>query len=317
MSKLSNNQGRAYEYVCLIELHKEIKKHRVVAIKKNSSYEASKRAFDTLTPSEKKMYQVSASAMIPAILECEPLIIEKSTDVLELFIQQDEAGEMGDVRDIIIKRGEIKWEIGLSIKHNHFAVKHSRLSSTIDFGKKWFNIPCSATYWRNIEPVFNYLQLQKKNNLKFADLPNKEKDVYIPILKSFITEIKRQNKEHIDLPKKLVEYLLSKYDFYKIISLDKKQLTEIQAFNTHGTLNKSYKGNKPTIFIPIAKLPTQIIKLDFHPERNNTIELYLDEGWYFTFRIHNAETYVTPSLKFDIQLAGMPSSILTINCIWR
>lgn len=34
----------------------------------------------------------------------------------------------GDVRDIVIKRKDIEWEVGLSIKHNHDAVKHSRLA---------------------------------------------------------------------------------------------------------------------------------------------------------------------------------------------
>lgn len=32
--------------------------------------------------------------------------------------EQDEEGEKGDVRDIIIARSRLKWEIGLSIKHN-------------------------------------------------------------------------------------------------------------------------------------------------------------------------------------------------------
>ena len=71
--------------------------------------------------------------MIPALFECEPRIIENDGEFLDLYIQQDEEGEKGDVRDIIVARKTLKWEIGLSIKHNHFAVKHSRLSPTIDF----------------------------------------------------------------------------------------------------------------------------------------------------------------------------------------
>ena len=43
----------------------------------------------------------------------------------------------------------------------------------------------------------------------------------------------------------------------------------------------------------------------------------MDEGWQFTFRIHNASTLVEPSLKFDIQIVGMPTAIITINCIWE
>ena len=31
-----------------------------------------------------------------------------------------------------------------------------------------------------------------------------------------------------------------------------------------------------------------------------------DNGWQFSFRVHNAEKHVTPSLKFDIQIEGMP-----------
>ena len=56
---------------------------------------------------------------------------------------------------------------------------------------------------------------------------------------------------------------------------------------------------------------------DFVPGKTNTVELYMDGGWQFSFRIHNAETYVKASLKFDIQIVGMPAAIITINCNWR
>lgn len=42
----------------------------------------------------------------------------------------------------------------------------------------------------------------------------------------------------------------------------------------------------------------------------------MDGGWQFSFRIHNASTIVEPSLKFDIQIIGMPVTILTINSTW-
>ena len=42
----------------------------------------------------------------------------------------------------------------------------------------------------------------------------------------------------------------------------------------------------------------------------------MDEGWQFSFRIHNASTYVENSLKFDIQIVGMPASIISIDCMW-
>ena len=317
MSKLSNNQGRGYEYACLFELHDAISKHRAVNIVDNSSLEAARRAYNTLSAVERNTLHISAKAMIPVVFECEPRILEKDDDTLELFIQQDEEGEKGDVRDIIIARNTLKWEIGLSIKHNHFAVKHSRLSPSIDFGDKWFGVPCSKHYWTDVEPIFSYLENAKRQGKKFNELPDKDHAVYKPIIAAFIDEVERQYKEHRELPRKMVEYLLSKYDFYKVISIDSHKMTQIQTYNVHGTLNKASKSQKPTIIVPVASLPKRIIKMDFYPGRNNTAELFMDNGWTFSFRIHNAETYAAPTLKFDIQIKGMPTDILTINCIWK
>ncbi len=72
--------------------------------------------------------------------ELEPLILENDNDTLSLSLQTDNQGQDGDVRDVLIVRKGIDWEIGLSIKHNHFAVKHSRLSKKLDFVKKWESI---------------------------------------------------------------------------------------------------------------------------------------------------------------------------------
>ena len=42
----------------------------------------------------------------------------------------------------------------------------------------------------------------------------------------------------------------------------------------------------------------------------------MDGGWQFSFRIHNASTIVEPSLKFDIQFVGEPTSVSVIRCKW-
>ena len=317
MSNLSNDQGRAYEFVCLQTLHREIAKHRPAQIVENSSFLAALNAWNTLSETEQHTYQRSAEAAVATLFSLEPLILEQGNDMLEIFIQPDQAGQQGDVRDILIIRCDIQWEIGLSIKHNHFAVKHSRLSATIDFGNGWFGVPCSQTYWDAVNPVFAYLADEKSKGTLFEELPDKENDVYIPILKAFIEEIKSQYTVHKDIPAKMVEYLLSKFDFYKVISIDRYQLTQVQSYNIHGTLNKPSRTEQPAIQVPIASLPTRIVSLDFMPDRNNTVELYMDGGWQFTFRIHNAATKVEPSLKFDVQIVGMPTAIITIDCHWR
>ena len=247
----------------------------------------------------------------------EPMILEKDDDVVKLTIQTDDQGKEGDVRDIVISRANVSWEIGLSIKHNHFAVKHSRIAKNLDFAKKWFNVPCSQEYWGEIKPIFSRLEILKSQNVRWSDVENKDKTIYVPLLTAFKNEIINANKKDSSIPRNMVEYLLGEFDFYKIISVDAKRLTQIESFNMHGTLNHSTKTVKSKIFIPVVDLPTRIVSFDFKPNSSNTLELYMDNGWQFSFRIHNAETMVVPSLKFDIQIVGMPTTIISINCLWK
>ena len=318
MSSKSNNQGRAYEFAYLNILHEEISKYRLSRIEKNSSYEAAEKAWNTLEESEKDMYKLSALAGANAILELEPLILDDGDDELELKIQADEKGKEGDVRDVLIIRRNIEWEIGLSVKHNHFAVKHSRLSKGLDFGEKWYGIKCSEEYWNDVKPIFDYLEQEKSKASKWKDLPSKEDDVYYPLLMAFKGELDRQNKLYSkDIPKLMVEYLLGEFDFYKVIGIDSKRITQVQSYNLRGTLNKEGVKRKRSIKLPIASLPTRIVSLEFKPGSKNTLELYLDRGWQFSFRIHNASSKVETSLKFDIQIIGMPTTIISIDCKWK
>lgn len=317
MSKQSNNQGRAYEYTCITTLYNEVGKLRNVEIEHNSAYDAALHAWSLVDPLFQNVLTESAKSTVVTIFDMEPKITEPSDDLLKLKIQTDNKGKEGDVRDIVISRKDIQWEIGLSIKHNHFAVKHSRLAKSLDFGQKWFHIPCSEKYWIDIKPIFDYLKKQKDSNKKWSDLPNKDKEVYIPLLQAFVEEIMRSNQLNTEVPKRMVEYLLGEFDFYKVISIDSRRLTQVQTYNIHGKLNQASKISKPKIELPIAYLPTRIVSLGFKPNSTNTVELYMDGGWQFSFRIHNASTIVETSLKFDIQIIGMPAAIISIDCKWN
>ncbi len=317
MSSKSNFQGRAYEFACLNALNDEIKKLRPVKIETTGGYDAAKRAWNAIDNSLQVVMEESALAAVETLFELEPLIVEDGDDELVLKIQQDSRGEEGDVRDILMVRRNIEWEIGLSLKHNHFAVKHSRLSRSLDFGDKWFGVPCSKKYWEDIKPIFDYLVEEKFKGTNWSELPAKEVDVYIPLLTAFMNEVRRSNENDDSIPRKMVEYLLGEFDFYKVVGIDNKRITQIQTFNLHGTLNQSSKKEMPKIKIPIASLPSRIVSLEFKPNSTNTIELYMDGGWQFSFRIHNASTKVEPSLKFDVQILGIPTAITTIECKWQ
>ena len=317
MSNQSNDKGRAYEYICLQTLFREINDIRPAEIIENSSFYAAFRAWQTIDVTTRGTLRISAKAAVSTLFDMEPMIVEDDDDCVELYIQPDTQGEVGDVRDIIIVRKDIRWEIGLSIKHNHFAVKHSRLGKSLDFGDRWFGVPCSQDYWDEIRPIFTYIDQEKRANKKWSELLSKAEDVYIPLLNAFVNEINKADAENEGIPRKMVEYLLGEFDFYKVISIDNKNVTQIQTYNLRGTLNQASKREQPKIIVPVSSLPTRIVSLAFKPGSDNTVELYMYGGWQFSFRIHNASTYVESSLKFDIQIIGMPASIISINCSWN
>ena len=317
MSNCSNDLGRGYEYTWINVLYEALKTHRRVHIVKNSSLNANKRAWDSLNNQTHEIFRESATSAVKTILDLEPNLIEKTSDDLLLEFQQDQAGIVGDVRDILVKCDSAQWEIGFSIKHNHEAVKHSRISALLDFGQEWFNLPCGEKYWQKVKPVFDRLKREQENNVNWSDISDKDITVYVPLLKAFISEVKRAYKVDKSVPQKLIEYLIGTKDYYKIISHDNKRMTVIKTFNIHGTLNKPSKIKVSAITVPLVKLPTELVSLKFKTGSTNTVEIYLNNGWQLSFRIHNASTKVEPSLKFDIQFIGMPVSILTLECQWK
>lgn len=298
----------------LLELLKPLRKTDVVH---NSSYEANERAWNAISQEKQKLYTTSANAAANTIVELEPMMDENSVDTLILEFQKDEAGENGDVRDIVIHRDDIDWEIGLSIKHNHDAVKHSRLSHVLDFGKEWYGVPCSHDYWNDINQVFELLKCEKDRETAWADLDKKEETVYVPLLQAFLNEVTRAYRENPNIVVKMFEYLVGVKDYHKIVSHDSKKMTLIHTFNLHGTLNQPSAVKVSAFEVLTADIPTEIIAMRFKKNSNTTVEIYMDNGWAFSFRIHSASTVVQPSLKFDVQFISTPVSVMNIECKWH
>ena len=312
VSTKSNDQGRAYEYAWIQTLYKALAEYRKTRIIENSSLLTNEKAWSLMDADMQDIFMVSAGAAINTVLELEPRMLEIDKDELTLEFQKDGQGVKGDVRDIVIKRKDIEWEVGLSIKHNHDAVKHSRLSHKLDFGNEWFDMPCSDEYWDAVRPIFDKLKKEKENGKKWSEIEDKSQNVYIPLLQAFIDEVNRANKEDNTMPRKMIEYLIGVEDYYKVVSKDGKRLTMVHTFNMHDTLNKPAKNKVSAITVPVVKLPTRLVALEFKPNSDNTVEMYLDNGWQLSFRIHNASTKVEPSLKFDVQFISMPMEVLNI-----
>ena len=146
------NNGKAFEYALLVEFYERLKVLTKVSITINDPYNTAKGFFDGFDETEQAKFRISASASINFILDIEPRLSNgiDETDVLFLELVTDQRGQSGDVRDVLMIRSLQKWEIGISAKNNHRAVKHSRLSYKIDFGDKWLGISCSQNYFDEI-----------------------------------------------------------------------------------------------------------------------------------------------------------------------
>ena len=317
MSTRSNDQGRAYEYIWIQTLYKALYKRRKTRIIESSSLLANRNAWSNLDEDLQNDLALSAQAAINTLLELEPMLLESSNDELTLEFQMDKKGIEGDVRDIVIRRECTAWEIGLSIKHRHEDAKHSRLSKGLDFGNNWYGLPCSQYYFEAIQPVFTRLETAKNENKNWSDIQDKEKTVYVPLLQAFIDEINRAYKKDRSLPEKLLEYLIGCEDYYKIISHDEKRITLIRTFNVHGCLNRPGQVKVSIITVPRVKLPTELVAVKFKKDSKTTVEMYLNNGWQISFRIHSARTKVEPSLKFAIKFEGMPATVKTFVCEWK
>lgn len=309
--------GKAFEYALCTEAYNYLVKTHNVSAKNDHAYSVAKTCFSLFNERDQKDYLAAAHAAISHVIELEPRLQYSSapSDILTLQIMPDSEGIRGDVRDVLFIRSLQNWEIGISAKNNHKAVKHSRLSDKIDFGKEWLNLNCSNDYFDSVIPLFAELRLLRERNELWKNLKDKATQFYIPILEAFKSELMCLDKEHPSIvPSALLNYLIGNKDFYKVIKTKKK--TEIYGFNLHGTLNKPADNIKPKFKVSKLKLPNRIIELAFKPNSTNTLLLTFDEGWQISFRIHNASSKVEPSLKFDINLIGQPQSLYSNHMYW-
>lgn len=313
--------GKSFEYALLIQFEEKLKDKTNLELIKNSSFEIAKACFENVAENEKSHYLLTASFAVNFLMDIEPRLANDigKDDVLQLEILSDQHGKSGDVRDVLAIRLLQKWEIGVSAKNNHNAVKHSRLSSNIDFGEKWLGLKTSKEYFKTVTPIFDNLERIRKESgakKKWSELGDYHSLVYTPILRAFIKELKRlYKKDSKKVASNLVAYLVGNKDFYKVIK--HKNCAEIHAYNLNGTLNLPFNDVFPKYRLARVPLPTEIIDICFKENSQTTVIVTMNRDWILSFRIHNASSRVEPSLKFDINLLKSPKklfkNILNIN----
>lgn len=213
-------------------------------------------------------------------------------------IQPDAKGQSGDVRDIVVPI--FGGEIGISAKNNSAAVKHSRLSPTIDFGERWGGHRVSQEYWNRVRPTFETMATMRDDGKLFREIPDKESRFYLPILTAFEDEFERLCKSHgTPFIRRVFQYIVGNQDYYKVIR--RRDEVVIQSFNINGTLEW---GNR-------WRIPQGVEQIRRRPGSNNTLVVTFDGGWRMSFRIHNASARVEPSLKFDVNFEALPTHVPT------
>lgn len=307
--------GKAFEFALLNEFLIRLQNIAKVSVLENDPFNTAKKCFLSFNDKDQGQYSLVASFAVNFLIDIEPRLSNgiDTNDILQLEIVSDKMGQSGDVRDVLAIRSLQKWEIGISAKNNHRAVKHPRLSNKIDFGKEWLGISCSIDYFNQINPIFNNLaklRTASKATQKWETLGDYHSSVYVPILDAFKNELLRLDRENPGIiAQRLLEYLIGRQDFYKVIKGNKK--VEIQAYNLHGTLNLPFQKIKPKYTIQKLKLPSRIIEFIYQDNSKTTLLLTLNEGWQISFRIHNASSRIEPSLKFDINLVSAPHSLFS------
>lgn len=315
--------GKAYEYATARALLQMLNNG---TLEQSPQLNTAEKSYYALTPEQQIKMTLAALAAVRSIKSLEPALTSNIDFVIKL--QTDAQGMRGDVRDVIIEHQPTGFNLGLSCKHNHHAVKHSRLSGSIDFGREWLNLPCSSQYFKTVKPIFYELQtIRDKSRAEGApalwrNIEDKENRYYKPILNAFMLELEQLDASNPEtVPARLIRYLIGRQDFYKVIAEDNGEFTRIEAVNINGTLNNPYKGKRPRTRVPLLSLPTFIYHIGYKRNgrgtSNNTIEIILDNGWTVSMRIHNASSKVEPSLKFDVNLISLPSSIYSQAEPWN
>lgn len=116
-------------------------------------------------------------------------------------------------------------------------------------------------------------------------------------------------------PSKLIEYIIdkSKPPYIHTINVDYKELASFQNINNAHVSHTN--ANEDSFNIPQANLPTRCVYIDFMSGNNTSLELYLDRGWELTFKVDKETIATGQNFKIDIEIIGIPVSIMNKNCV--
>lgn len=312
MASKNTLNGKAFEYACLKSIKKRLNSlglENEVIVQKDVAYQTAKNLYKEESIDDRCDMDAAAETAVDLLFPLEPRL-EHGSGEIYLGINTDAAaqGVDGDVRDVLCIRCSSNWQIGLSCKHNHEALKHPRITAEKDFGTDWVGYSCSKEYMDEITPIIDPLIEFGEKGILWRNISNKKDLFYLPILDVYVNEIRRLCDQHEDVPKRLLSYFFGSKDFYKVIAKIKSKTTKLEGFNMNGTLGAPAGKIRPVTKVPQLKMPTRLIEATLKPKSKTTIILTFDGGWAVSMRLHNKDKVAKPtSLAWDVQLVGLPT----------
>lgn len=308
MSQVDN--GKAFEWALALELQQKISSVRPTAILTSAPQAEAEDCYSRVSAKAQTGMLIAANAAVTHICE---VLEERLSDPLSkgsgpnigISIMPDSAGQAGDVRDLVVIEG-LDWEIGISAKHNHAALKHPRVPANKSVTESWLGVATSDRWRTAMQPVYAWLEAHKGE--LWANRSDTYLEVYGPILKAVSAELWSIQEEGNLIAEKLLRYFLGSHDFYKVIYLPSDKKVLIQAFNMSGTLGRN-RANKRQNRLGHVPFPKRLGKCHI---ASNTLFIRMDGGWELSLRIHSADSKIKRSgLKFDVQLVGHPPALYT------
>ncbi|MDM0740113.1 HaeIII family restriction endonuclease [Clostridium perfringens] len=283
----SNTLGRAFEYALCKKIDSNFTN---ITLTDRAVVEQSKdkRYYDALNSDEKSKYDISTNRICSEWLNLK--LIDSNIYTLDRL--PDSAGVNGDVTDIRLESPNAI--INISLKHNHNALKHPRLTRV----PKWIDINTDNKYASDYKNIWDSF-LSKANTLSstatlFNELIAIEDNfvfdnLYNPLCK-LVSNYLTKNIKTSSQVESLFKFMVGKYDFYKIID------------NPDYVLIQDFIDLKMPKNVKIEQTDKSYIKMTF----NNGVILNL--------RIHTASSRIsTKSVKFDVRGSFDDIESITIN----
>jgi len=296
----------------------------------------SDEALPIITEKWETSYDRAARVAAVYLKMTEPIFHHPEGLYTVLSAMPDSAGVKGDVRDVCLtvyedkEKKKIVRDLGISCKNNHEAVKHPRITEDPDFAKEWTHgkYHCSDEFLLTMEKIQRIIDEYQDRFNTWSEVEDKMDTVYYPIVEAFVKEIRRlgmacenasdeDREKASDFAKLFFEFMFGTRDFYKFIKDDRAKATTVYPYNMHGSLMKTYKGDKNKQAVPCVTMPEEIVEVRIKPRSKTTLEVFFDQ-WIVSMRLHNADSSIKKtSLKFDVQIKAQPKKVMSAILPWE